>query len=287
MGSKELRQNTYLNNNTTMMQSTTPRATVWEFTYTYDPYNTNDSVMVKTTRSHSDTLPDGTLHMELQSRVSFMPYPNHEFHSVPTTATKDQMVRLFIGQLPYQVTDMQLEWLCYTFGQGANVHFPERIVKKDKMNPHIKIPTGCVHVYVEPQHVDGLMNAMHKRVLIDDTGVWYAQTSSELVDLESYTTKLKTEKKKRFQFRPYDSVVVQHATSTFVPPPPTYNASTNSNTASSVTPQRSLSPQVPQTIVEVPTTARKALRASPPPPSYFYPPQQQHNASLECTCGMR
>jgi len=197
--------------------------TVWTFTYSYNPYDTNNTVIVKTERSISSALPQGTLHMELQGRVSFMPYPIHEFRANPPTMRKDEMVRLFIGQLPYQVTDMQLQWLCYTFGRGASVHFPERIVKKDAARGG-KIPTGCVHAYVEPQAVEGLMFAMHKRVFVDDTGVWYAQTQEEVDALDVYCNQLKMDKRRRFQNRPYDSIVVQHAVSTFVPPPPAYNA---------------------------------------------------------------
>jgi hypothetical protein len=196
--------------------------TVWTFKYSFNPYDATNTVIVKTERSLSSTLPEGTLHMDLQCRVSFMPYPTHEFRANAPTVRKDEMVRLFIGQLPYQVTDMQLQWLCYTFGRGASVHFPERIVKKDATRGG-KVPTGCVHAYVEASAVEGLMFAMHKRVFVDDTGVWYAQTPEEVAALDEYCNKLKMDKRRRFQNRPYDSIVVQHAVSTFVPPPPAYN----------------------------------------------------------------
>lgn len=106
------------------------------------------------------TLPYGTLHGHLEGYVSFVPYPTEEFRNpnkgvqVPS---EGNMSRVFLGQLPYQVTDMQLEWLCFTFGNGGAVHFPERITKHDPMRG-CKVPTGCIHAYADNDCVTPMLN---------------------------------------------------------------------------------------------------------------------------------
>jgi hypothetical protein len=217
-------------------------------TYRFDPYQTETAVIME---KEVFGLPEGTLHADALSpqnaaageatQVGFMPYPTEEFYlpmedqervmSLP----KAHMARLFLGQLPYAVTDMQLQWLCYTFGHGAAVVFPERIVKKDPMNNNAKVPTGCVHAYCHPDQAEALMNGMHKRLLIDDTGVWYARNAEELNMLCAHTAVMKKDRTQRPFNRPYDTVVAQQATSTFVVRPPTYYKTTA--TAKALPPQ--------------------------------------------------
>lgn len=201
-------------------------------TYRWNPYETDTAV---TMEKEVLGLPEGTLHAHALDQqavhgtsVGFMAYPTDEFF-LPTedldrvmALPKEKMARLFLGQLPYGVTDMQLQWLCYTFGHGAAVVFPERIVKKDPMLGNAKVPTGCVHAYCHPDQAEALMEGMHKRLLIDDTGVWFARTEQELGMLCSHTAAMKKDRALRPFNRPYDTVVAQLATSTFVVRPPTY-----------------------------------------------------------------
>ena len=183
--------------------------------YRYDPYSTNPIIY----EEEHFALPEDTLHVALEGKVSFMPYPTEKFYVEPAPLPKEAMARIFVGQLPYQVTDMQLNWLCHTFGRGAAVYFPERIVKHDQLRG-VKLPTGCIHAYCDPEVVSDLMCGMHKRLLIDDTGVWYANTAKEQEALTEYTQAMKKDRSLRPVNRPYDTVVAQHATSTYVPPPP-------------------------------------------------------------------
>ena len=187
--------------------------------FRYDPYQTETAVIVE---KETFTLPTGTLHQELEGQAAFMPYPTEEFYCAGPELPKDQMARLFIGQLPYGVTNMQLQWLCATFGNGVAVHFPERIVKNDALKTGAKIPTGCVHAYCHPEDVEALMAGMHKKLLIDDTGVWFTQNLTELAALHGYTAVMKKDRTQRPMNRPYDTVVIQLATSTYVPRPPCY-----------------------------------------------------------------
>ena len=61
------------------------------------------------------------------------------------------------------------------------------------------------------------MALMHKRLLIDDTGVWYSSTDEEKEVLDAYTQAAKKDRRLRFHNRPYDTVVVQHAISRHLP----------------------------------------------------------------------
>lgn len=187
--------------------------------FRYDPYQTETATIVE---EEVFALPEDTLHTQMANLVSFLPYPEQEFQACAPALPKEAMSRVFLGQLPYAVTDMQLQWLCSTFGNGASIHHAERIVKHDTGKTGAKIPTGCIHAYCHPDQVDALMNGMHKRLLIDDTGVWYAQSDAELDALCSYTATMKKDRSKRPHNRPYDTVVAQLATSTYVPKPPSY-----------------------------------------------------------------
>ena len=209
--------------------------------FRYDPYQTEDAIVMQ---EEVFALPADTIHTQLANSVSYMPYPDEEFFAPPPTLRKEQMVRLFIGQLPYHVTDMQLQWLCSTFGNGVTVYFPERIVKHSDTNTTSsssssskgskssggKVPTGCIHAYCRPEQAEALMDGLHKRLLIDDTGVWYAQNDTELEAVCAHTAVMKKERSKRPHNRPYDTVVCQLATSTYVPKPPRYCPTTTTTT---------------------------------------------------------
>jgi hypothetical protein len=109
---------------------------------------------------------------------------------------------------------MQLAWLCHTFGNGGRVVIPERIMKRDHHHGG-KVPTGCIHAYCDPDLMKDMVSGMHKRILVDDTGVWYAETHEQIELLNTYCLQLKMDKRKRIVNRPYDTVVVQYATSSY------------------------------------------------------------------------
>lgn len=162
----------------------------------------------------ADVAPEGTRHTTLWGRVTFVPYPTEPFYAA-TPAPEEELARVFIGQLPYFVTDMQLSWLCATFGGGNAVAYPERIMKRQPNGD--RLPTGCIHAYASVHAVEAMATGMHKRMLVDDTGVWHAQSAAEFDVLSSYVASMKADKRLRVPNRPYDSVVVQLATSTYVP----------------------------------------------------------------------
>jgi hypothetical protein len=179
-----------------------------------EPVSHHDDFGRSTPTPVMDEPPHGTRHAPaLWGRVCFVPYPTEPFYATPPP--EDEIVRVFIGQLPYFVTDMQLSWLCATFGGGNVVAYPERIMKRQPNGD--RLPTGCIHAYASVHAVEAMASGMHKRMLVDDTGVWHAQSAAEFDVLSSYVASMKADRSMRVPNRPYDTVVVQLATSTYVP----------------------------------------------------------------------
>jgi hypothetical protein len=137
-------------------------------------------------------------------------------HKSQPTLPKSAMVRMFIGQLPYHVTEMQLAWVLYAFGAGANMYHFERITKTDH-SKGVKVPTGCFHCHLEAEQVTPLITFLNDRLLVDDTGIWVSESAEERSLLSRYCYGMKVDKTRRFQGRPYGTVVAQMATSTYDP----------------------------------------------------------------------
>jgi hypothetical protein len=186
-------------------------------TYRHTPYDDERSTFVTfNSEQPSDTPPAGagTLHRQLQGYVHFIPYPSESFAVVPPTDYELYFMtsKVFLGQLPLQVTEMQLVWICALF--GVRVALPQRITRTVDGE---KRPTGGVHVYCAPQDFALLQQNLHKRLLFDDSGLWFAASEEQKHALDSYVDFLHHNKKLRKPGRPYGSVVVQAAQSTFVP----------------------------------------------------------------------
>jgi len=162
-------------------------------------------------------LPEGTRHVSLWGRVSFAPFPGEAFQTPMEAIPRpdEPLVRVFLGQLPYFITDMELNWMTCVLGGGYIVVNSERIMKRQSGGD--RLPTGCIHAYATRDAAATLAANMHKRMLVDDTGVWIAHSDDELHALSAYIAEMKSDKSKRVPGRPYDSIVVQEATSTFVP----------------------------------------------------------------------
>jgi len=192
--------------------------------FTHDPYSVRVLPESPQSRSQSpgpvhgadDCLPPGTLHTALLGHANFVQYPTR-VEDVPVLhpkLPKADMTRLFVGQLPYGTTAEQLQWVIYE-ASHCGVFFTETIHQwtGDK---HSK---GCVHTYCAPEDADVIIQRLHRHALIDDSGVWIAESDEEYRALEDYCRTMKTDKTKRFFNRPCQPVVSQRATSTFVPMP--------------------------------------------------------------------
>ena len=121
-------------------------------------------------------------HAELLSYIQHFTFPQGATPQCPADELpKSALARLFIGQLPYSITDEQLNFAIAVATGGIVLQHVERIViwKKNRA------PTGCVHAYCLPSEVDAVLSA-HQRVLFDDDGVWVAQCADDLAALKAY-----------------------------------------------------------------------------------------------------
>jgi len=150
-------------------------------------------------------------HTSLSGFVPHVPFPTEAFVPPTTQAPKDQLSRIFIGQLPYNATDMEICWLFWHFA-GIPVFHIERIVQWRKNRQ----PSGCVHAYVFERDRIAVMSLDHT-LLFDDCGVWVAETSPQRRQLEDYCSFLSDHRESRPFQRPYQMVRVQEAVSTYHP----------------------------------------------------------------------
>jgi hypothetical protein len=176
------------------------------------------------TEVSSIVLPQETLHKDMAGKARFVTFPKVLPDKLPEPSTdKAKMVRLFLGQLPYEFTPEMMFWLASTFADGTVLYLVERIIKTERhyskagVLQTTRLPTGCFHAYVEEKDYEKLERFLHKRVLVDSTGVWIAETAEQFGDLAAYTTAMKANKTKRVKGYPYGSVVVQVATSSYDP----------------------------------------------------------------------
>lgn len=163
-------------------------------------------------------LPASTLHRALDGCVTYVQDPQW-FEMPVAPMPKSDMARLFLGQLPYFVTPMQVAWMVLELARLPV--FETECIKRWGANhsqPALaQQPKGCVHTYCLPQHRDAIIAALHRRVLVDDGGVWFAEDAAQKEALEAYCAQMKQDKSLRFRDRPYQPLVVQDAVSTFVP----------------------------------------------------------------------
>jgi hypothetical protein len=137
--------------------------------------------------------------------ITFVPFT--EVYYRQSYRAPQSTVRIFIGQLPSHITDEQIYWMCAALG-GVHVYNIERIV--DHHNHRSK---GCVHAFCDPQDVNNLVDLLHKRVLIDDTGFWFARSLFETEFLNDYVWGMKNGYQPTFLGRPSNTVVVDIASS--------------------------------------------------------------------------
>jgi len=104
--------------------------------------------------------------------------PSPVLQAVPA---KSDMMRLFLGQLPFCVTDDELNYAISIATGGLVLHHIERIVNWKKG----RSPTGCVHAYCRPEDANAVLSA-HLRLRFDENGVWFARNDEEVEALKKY-----------------------------------------------------------------------------------------------------
>jgi len=165
--------------------------------------------------------PTMVMHNGLCGQLAYFAYPTHGHFEEPMPAAKGEMTRLFVGQVPVNVTKQQVEWIVELLS-GCRV-FGTEIIRKWTGD---RQPKGCVHTYCFESDAERIIEVLHQRVLIDDCGIWFAEDRKQKNSLKQYCTKLKRDKSLRVVDRPHQPMVVEIADSTFVPRPqlPTYES---------------------------------------------------------------
>ena len=187
--------------------------------------------------------PPGTLHApKLGQDVPFFVFPSEDDLSTMASSTefvppvdKEQLARVFIGQLPYTTSERLMQWIALNFGGGTRLFFVEKITKASSR------PTGCFHAHVLPEDIDRLFVGLDKKVLMDTTGLWatpyagkvddamdavHPPTTPELQEedeanlailatMQNYANALKADTEVRVRGMPWNVIVVQMATSNY------------------------------------------------------------------------
>lgn len=166
---------------------------------------------------------EATLHRSLIGVVNFEPFPQFSRANPLVRFDKHRCSRLFVGQIPYATPAAQLEWMVFA-ATGRRVYFTETIQRWTGS----RAPKGCAHTYCMPEDAEHIVQQLHRRMLVDDSGVWIAADEQQFAALGDYCAAMKADEKLRFRDRPYQPVVVELATSNFVPrrptPPPVQEA---------------------------------------------------------------
>ncbi len=165
-----------------------------------------------------------TLHRSLAGHVNFEPFPPCSRANPRLRFDKHCCSRLFVGQIPYATPPAEVEWMVFA-ATGRRAYFTETIQRWTGS----RAPKGCAHTYCLPADAAHIVRHLHRRMLVDDTGVWIAADAQQCAALGEYCAAMKAAPTLRFRDRPYQPVVVELATSDFVPrratpPPPAQDA---------------------------------------------------------------
>lgn len=160
----------------------------------------------------ADIPPFGKHSEALEGRVTLFPLPNAEFVVPQTSCPRELMTKLFIGQLPYDVSDAMLTWAVFRATSGRGLFHVERIVRWKAGRQ----PSGCVHAYCFPGDADCIVGALKSRLLFDTIGVWCVTDASSQAALAAYCAELRARPSAE---RPIDipcqPMTVERATSSY------------------------------------------------------------------------
>lgn len=145
----------------------------------------------------------------LVSRCAYVGFPAHTSGSEPRRLSAPYprpagVVQMFLGQVPFRITDGELLYM-FSVLAGVDVLYVERIVQGDSNK-------GCIQLFVHEETAEHAQRMIHKRVLFDQGGFWYATSAEERALLESQCAAQGGPKHKGL---PYNSVVLERSTSTF------------------------------------------------------------------------
>jgi len=82
---------------------------------------------------------------------------------------------IFIGQLPFQISDDKVNWLVREFGRATRVFGIEAIWKPNNQTGEMQ-HKGCVHVLIPRDEVIRVVRNLHHHVLMHHDTVLYGET---------------------------------------------------------------------------------------------------------------
>eukprot|EP00759_Apiculatamorpha_spiralis_P047502 PhF_6_TR43148/c0_g1_i2/m.66041 len=122
----------------------------------------------------------GRIHFfHLSGRCTFIYFPELPWYedrrpNYLSALERDSLVKIFFGHTRYNLNRGVIEWLVRTIS-GVIPVFVEAMYKQ---------PSARFYVYVQSEiEKEIIIACMNKRVLFDECGVWWAQTTAELFEM--------------------------------------------------------------------------------------------------------
>jgi hypothetical protein len=116
-------------------------------------------------------------------------------------ATPSNVRALFLGHMRFETTVAEVRWLLYTTAS----------VVAAKAEPR---GNGCFVVYLANDEEMTAVRQLHKRLLFDHHGVWYARTAEEAAHMNEYVEHTLANTRRRRLRLPKDCMVVEEPRST-------------------------------------------------------------------------
>eukprot|EP01084_Bolivina_argentea_P176176 304923_1 len=94
--------------------------------------------------------------------------------------------KLFLGHVWSRVPTGAVQWMLNSFGPSGSTAFaPQLHYNREGWF------RGCLHTSVVTEDPQALIYALHKRVLSDHEGVWFAETADQMRILDDYCRRLR------------------------------------------------------------------------------------------------
>jgi len=154
-----------------------------------------------------------------------------EFISIPVIDAVDRCNqppdtphRLFLGQIRFETTPAQMRWLLWKVA----------CIEAVKVEPTVR-SQGCFIVHLKSAEDVNRVRALHKRLLFDHLGAWFARDTNECDLMQQYLESIAPYQGRWYRL-PKDSMVVEqqknvHYRNVSPPPPPPFGAPTYQHVA--------------------------------------------------------
>jgi len=152
-------------------------------------------------------------HASLMGKCEFVVVPVIE--AVDRYSSPDTPHRLFLGQIRFEMTPAQMRWLLWKVA----------CIEAVKVEPTAR-SQGCFIVHLKCAEDLNRVRALHKRLLFDHSGVWFARDSFECDLMQQYLDSIVPYQGRGYRL-PKDSMVVEQQKNQYRQPPPPFASSQN------------------------------------------------------------